>query len=656
MAKKKSAAFGSWPSAITAELMCSSSIGLSQASLFAGDVYWVESRPEEQGRSVIVKQSLALSGSGNEKVEVISENYNCRTQVHEYGGAAYLATDAGLFFVQQTDQQVYKAVNGQVTQVTSQPDMRFADFSYCAQRKMLVAVGEQHGKDESGRILKEPLNTLVSIDIISGEVHTLHSGCDFYASASFSPDGDQLCWITWMHPNMPWDGTSLWSATVKDNESLTDIEQIAGGDSEAVFQPEWSPAGELFYVSDISNWWNIYRVDRTDNGNNLRCVCAMDAEFGMPQWIFGMRRYGFIDKDTIISSYSRSGSEALAIIDIESGVLTDLPRQHSSYQSVQCSDGYVCYVGQSPTAFSCLYVSHSDKLDAETAIRKSSVIDIDAGNFSQGLSITYPSAGESQAHGFYYPPVSAQYEGLADELPPLIVMIHGGPTSSTQNDLSLKVQFWTNRGFAVFDVNYRGSTGFGRKYRDALKSQWGVVDVEDCDYGVRYLVQQNLADAKRVAIRGGSAGGFTTLAALAFTDTFKAGASLYGVTDLTALATDTHKFESRYLDSLIGAYPQEKELYESRSPVNNADSINCPVIFLQGLDDKVVPPSQAEMMIDVLLQKGLKVAYLPFEGEAHGFRQSQNIVKAFAAELWFYGEVFGFDTGDAEEFGFMQTA
>lgn len=656
MAKKTPAAFGSWPSAITAELMCSSSIGISQASLFAGDVYWVESRPEEQGRSVIVSQSLTTPGIGGKQTELIPENYNCRTQVHEYGGAAYIATDEGLFFVQQTDQQVYKAVDGQVTQITNQLDMRFADFSYCEQRKMLVSVAEQHGKDDSGRALQEPVNTLVSIDTSSGVVHTLHSGCDFYASASFSPDGGQLCWITWMHPNMPWDGTLLWSAEVINNESLTNVAQIAGGDTEAVFQPEWSPAGELFYVSDKSNWWNIYRVNRSDAGNSASCVCTMDAEFGMPQWVFGMRRYGFIDKDTILSSYSQSGSESLALINIESGVLTALPRQHSSYQSVQCSGGYVCYIGQSPTAFSCLYVSQAHKIEEETAIRTSSVIDIDADNFSQGLSITFPTAGDSQAHGFYYPPVSTEYAGLADELPPLIVMIHGGPTSSTQNDLSLKVQFWTNRGFAVFDVNYRGSTGFGRKYRDALKGQWGVVDVEDCDHGVRYLVQQKLADANRVAIRGGSAGGYTTLAALALTDTFRAGASLYGVTDLTALATDTHKFESRYLDSLIGAYPQQKKLYESRSPINHADSINCPVIFLQGLDDKVVPPSQAEMMIEVLLKKGLKVAYLPFEGEAHGFRQSQNIVKAFAAELWFYGEVFGFDTGGVEEFGFIQTA
>lgn len=651
---KKAAGFGSWPSAVTAELMCSASIGLSQARLFDGDVYWLESRPQEQGRNVIVRQSVASfidagkQPAGADRIEITLKDYNCRTRVHEYGGASFLPTTEGVFFVNQQDQQVYRELDGRVSQITDQQDTRFADFSYCHQRNMLVAIAERHGDD-----LTEPVNSLVSIDISNGRVHTLDSGQDFYASASFSPDGSKLCWISWMHPNMPWDGTSLWTATIDNNMGLSAVEHVAGGESESIFQPEWSPAGELFFVSDKSDWWNIYRL--SDDG--ATCVCALDAEFGMPQWVFGMRRYSFVDPDTIVTSYSQSGSERLATIDTASGQITNIARPHSSYQSVFSDGQFVCYIAQSPASFPCLYVSAVDKLaDDDVPVCKSSSIDIDPGHFSNGVPITYPTANDAVAHGFYYPPCHTEFEGLAGELPPLIVMIHGGPTSSTQNDLSLKIQFWTNRGFAVFDVNYRGSTGFGRGYRDALKGQWGVADVEDCDFGVRYLVQHKLADKDRVAIRGGSAGGFTTLAALALTDTFKAGASLYGVTDLTALATDTHKFESRYLDSLIGAFPEQKALYESRSPVNHADSINCPVIFLQGLDDKVVPPSQAQMMIDVLLKKGLKVAYLPFEGEAHGFRQSETIIKAFAAELWFYGEVLGFETAAVDGVGFIQTA
>lgn len=649
---KKAARFGTWPSSITAELMCSSSVGISHARLFDGDVYWLESRPEEQGRSVIVKQSLkgvingeVQSPGMGEPVDVIPANYNCRTQVHEYGGASFLPTAEGVFFVNLADQQVYKATDGGVVPVTGVANTRFADFAYNPQRRMLVAIAETHDKK-----LNEPRNSLVSINTENGHVSTLKEGQDFYASASFSPDGNQLCWLSWMHPNMPWDGTELYAASINGQTSLGSVTKVAGGSAESIFQPEWSPSSELFFVSDRSNWWNIYRW--SEQGDQP--VCSMAAEFGMPQWIFGMRRYSFIDEHTIITSYCQSGSDSLAIVDIGSGLLTDVPRSHSSYQSVHCDSGVVCYIAQSPTTFGCLFVSEIGKLKtSEFTVCQSSSVTVDPCNYSQGVAISYPSAGGVEAHGFFYPPLHADYHGLEGELPPLIVMIHGGPTAATQNDLSLKVQFWTNRGFAVFDSNYRGSTGFGKEYRDALKTQWGVADVEDCDYGVRYLVAEKLVDENRVAIRGGSAGGFTTLAALALTDTFKAGASLYGVTDLTALATDTHKFESRYLDSLIGPYPAEKALYESRSPITHAGSINCPVIFLQGLDDKVVPPSQAEMMIDVLLKNGLKVAYLPFEGEGHGFRQSDSIIEAFAAELWFYGEVFGFEVDKIDGVDFL---
>jgi len=506
---KTTAAFGTWPSEITAELMCSSSIGLSLATIFNNEIYWLENRPQEQGRSVIVKLPLPKDLSTIDhcqKTDVIPAQYNCRTQVHEYGGACYLPTDDGVFFVNHLDQQVYKVVGDSIEPLTLQDNTRFADFAYSGERRMLVAVAEVHGKGQA-----EPDNTLVSICIDSGKVTTLAEGHDFYASAAFSADGKSLSWLSWDHPNMPWDGTELW---------------LAG---------------------------------------------PMDAEFGLPQWVFGMRRYDFIDQNTIVTSYSRAGVDKLAVIDIQANALTTIPRDHSSFQSVFCAEGLVCYIAQSPTNFPSVYVASVENLaETEALVCQSSSSEIDPANFSQGTAITYPTAGGGNAHGFYYPPTHVDHRGRAGELPPLIVMIH-----------------------------------------------------------------------------------YTTLAALALTDTFKAGASLYGVTDLTALATDTHKFESRYLDSLIGPYPAEKALYESRSPINHADSINCPVIFLQGLDDKVVPPSQAEKMIEVLLRNEVKVAYLPFEGEGHGFRKSDSIIEAFAAELWFYGEVFGFGGEPVEGVEFL---
>lgn len=612
--------------------MTAGTIGLSEARLFDGQVYWVESRPQEQGRSVIVRMDQA-----GEKQALLSAEYSCRSRVHEYGGASYLPTPVGLFFVNHSDQQIY-CVNQalETSRITSSSTLRFADLAYNKKNSTLLAISEEHGDKGD-----EPVNRLVAVDTASGEVTTLHEGQDFYSSASFSPDGKQLCWLSWMHPDMPWDQTSLWHADFNNDNTLGGAEVVAGGNDESVFQPEWSPTGELYFVSDKSNWWNIYRLIR----GAAECVCSLDAEFGMPQWQFGMTRYGFLDADTILTSYSHSGAESLATIDLNSGRLNDLDRQHSHYHSIRTEGGKYCLIAQSSTEFPAVYTGD---LGSETLVCVSSTIPIDRAHFSIAEPISYKTGDDQIAHGFYYPPVHAEYQGMENELPPLLVMIHGGPTSATADSLSLKIQYWTNRGIAVFDVNYRGSTGFGRQYREGLKLQWGVADVEDCDFGVRYLIERGLVDKERVAIRGGSAGGFTVLAALAHTDSFKAGTSLYGVTDLTALATDTHKFESRYLDSLIGPYPQEKELYEQRSPLNHASAIQSPVLFLQGLDDKVVPPSQAEAMIEKLLANNVPVAYIPFEGEAHGFRKSETITRAFDAELLFYGSVFNFEAAQKE--------
>lgn len=640
---KQTAPYGTWDSRITPELMVASNVGLSQARLFNNTLYWVESRPQEQGRSVICKQSIVNDQKQALTTDILPADYNCRTRVHEYGGASYLPTNRGVFFVNFEDQQIYLIDDtGTVKKLTSAEDTRFADLTFSDTQGLLVAVAEVHRAD-----LSEPQNKLVAVDITSGEFTVMHNGHDFYASASLSPDGKRLCWLTWNHPNMPWDGTDLWAADVSENNTLESVEHMAGGDTESVFQPEWSPQGRLYFVSDRSNWWNIYTVGAEQS------ICPMEAEFGMPQWIFGMRRYAFLSEDTIVTSYTANSVEGLATIHTATGEFVELARTHSSYESVYADGSGFCYIAQSSVTFPSLYVAEASDVRAESMIVGSSTLTLSHEDISVGQPISYATADDAVAHGFFYPPRNSKCSPPNGELPPLIVMIHGGPTAATHDDLSLKIQFWTSRGFAVFDSNYRGSTGYGRAYRDALKGQWGVVDVEDCDHAVRYLSEQNLIDSGRVAIRGGSAGGYTTLAALAGTDSFKAGASLYGVSDLTALATDTHKFESRYLDSLIGPYPEQRSLYQERSPINHTDSINSPVIFLQGLDDKVVPPNQAEMMIEVLVKKGIKVAYVPFEGEGHGFRQSENIVKAFNAELWFYAQVFDFDVDDVDGVRFI---
>ena len=395
----------------------------------------------------------------------------------------------------------------------------------------------------------------------------------------------------------------------------------------------------LYFVSDKSNWWNIYRLI----DGIAEPLCPMDAEFGLPLWQFGMTRYGFIDAKTLLAVYSQSGIEKLATINLASGKLTNHESRASTFSSLRTEGSKVCYIAQSPVEFPAVFAGD---IGDEKLVCKSSTSIIEQSNYSVAGPVTFPTGDNQQAHGFFYSPTHADYQGPENELPPLLVMIHGGPTSATSDSLSFKIQYWTNRGFAVLDVNYRGSVGFGRKYRDALKTRWGIADVEDCDFGVRYLIERGLVDKNRVAIRGGSAGGFTVLAGLAHTDTFKAGTSLYGVSDLTALATDTHKFESRYLDSLIGPYPEANALYEERSPANHAGSITAPVLFLQGLDDKVVPPSQPELMIDKLKSNDVPVAYIAFEGEAHGFRKSETIIRAFEAELSFYGSVFGFDPAE----------
>ena len=435
---------------------------------------------------------------------------------------------------------------------------------------------------------------------------------------------------------MPWDSTQLCCADIQGN-SLSKKRLVAGADdNEAIFQPQWSPDNQLYYVSDRNNWWNIYSAD---SGIAL----DMPAEFATPLWQFGMSTYDFIDANTIACLWTQQGTWHCGFIDITNKTLNTINSAYKSMQAACCHNGKLHMVAGAPNiADEVVAVSQRDIIES---VYSPSSLDVESDNLAIPESICFPTANNERVQAFFYAPTHSQYAGMDKELPPVIAICHGGPTGATDCGLNLKIQYWTNRGFAVVDINYRGSTGFGRNYRHALTGAWGISDIEDTQYAINYLVAQQKVDPERCIIRGSSAGGYTVLSALTFTDTFKAGASLYGIGNLETLVSDTHKFESRYLDKLVGPYPAQKEIYQQRSPINHIDQLNCPVIFLQGLEDKVVPPNQAKIMVESLRNKGIDVEYVEFPDEGHGFRKSENIIRAMEAELAFYSDIFNLKQG-----------
>jgi dipeptidyl aminopeptidase/acylaminoacyl peptidase len=454
----------------------------------------------------------------------------------------------------------------------------------------------------------------------------------------------RLAWLTWNHPNMPWDGTELWFGDLGEDASLKNNRRVAGGASESIFQPEWSPDGTLYFVSDRSGWWNLYRWQ----GDKVEPVHPMEAEFGEPQWVFGGSLYAFESAERIICSYSKNGRCHLGRMDTAKGILEPVEIPYSAISRVQAADGRVVFIAASSTERTAIVAWDSETSGCQV-LRRSGESTVDFGYLAPPQSIEFPTTGGLVAHGIFYAPKNRDFAAPADEKPPLLIMSHGGPTSATSTSLRYAIQYWTSRGIAVLDVDYGGSSGYGREYRDRLKGRWGIVDVDDCVNGARFLVERGEVDDNRLAIRGGSAGGYTTLCALTFRDVFKAGASHYGISDLEALARDTHKFESRYLDSLIGPYPARRDLYVERSPIHFTERLACPMIIFQGLEDKVVPPNQAEKMVEAVRGKGLPVAYLTFAGEQHGFRKAENIKRVLEAELYFYAKVFGFELADPVE-------
>jgi dipeptidyl aminopeptidase/acylaminoacyl peptidase len=619
--------YGFWLSPITSELIVGESTSLSGVQLDGADIYWLEGRPREQGRNVLVQH-----GPAGAPLDVTPPEFNVRTRVHEYGGGAAVVCDGVSYFSHMADQRLYRHTPGAapVPLTPAGSGHRYADGVIDVPRARWIGVRESHAGDVVD-------NAIVDIDLATGGTgRVLASGNDFYSSPRLSPSGRQLAWLTWRHPNMPWVGTELWVGDIESDGTVGTAKMVAGGPAESVLQPEWSPGGALYFISDRSGWWNLYRLE----GDSVRALCPREADFAQAPWMFGMSSYAFAGPDRIICSYWEDGVGRLAQLDLASLQFVPIDLPYTDYGYVRARPGEAVFRAASPTEVASIVRLDLATGKAEILRRSASVQPELKPYFSIPEHISFPTEGGKTAHAFYYPPTNPDHAPPADTKPPLVVKCHGGPTSYSPGVLDLRVQYWTSRGIAVLDVNYGGSTGYGREYRDRLYGQWGVVDVDDCINGTRHVVRSDRADAERTVITGGSAGGYTTLVALT-RNAFAGGASHYGVSDVAALARDTHKFESRYLDWLIAPLAGNEQLYRERSPLYHAESLDRPVIFFQGDEDKVVPPSQTETMVEALRRKGVPVTYILFSGEQHGFRKGPNIMRALDAELYFYaGLVF----------------
>jgi dipeptidyl aminopeptidase/acylaminoacyl peptidase len=602
------------------------------------DIYWLEGRPTEGGRHALVRWR------DGQVREVTPEHANVRTRVHEYGGGAFAVSAGSICYSEFSDHRLYLlGPDREASPLTPPGERHYADAVFDVARRRLLCVRED--RTEEGR---EPVNTLVGLplDGSAGPGVTLASGYDFYSTPRLSPDGSKLCWLCWRHPRMPWDGTELWVADVRPGGHLEHARIVAGADDVSVYQPGWMGDGSLIFASDRSGWWALERW-RGDTIEPVLRAPVPRAEFGRPAWTFGTSTWAPAGGPRLLVSYTTAGRWRLAVVNVSAGSLEELAPGVEPSEWVAATKAHAVVVGGGPAAPDrVLRVSLAD--GSTELLRAASVAGTGGAGVSVAETVEFPTADGLTAHAFYYPPVGRGCVAPTDERPPLIVISHGGPTSAASATFSPRVQFWTSRGFAVADVNYGGSSGFGRAYRQRLDGAWGVVDVDDCVAAARWLAASGRADPGRLIIRGGSAGGFTTLAALAFRPgVFGAGTSYFGVSDIEALARDTHKFESRYMDGLVGPYPDARETYRARSPRYAADRISCPLILFQGLEDKVMPPNQSAVMADAVRAKGLPVAYLTFDGEGHGFRRAETIVRCLEAELYFYGMVFGFSPADA---------
>lgn len=627
--------YGSWPSPISAESIVQGSRFMHSLYHDEGYLYWVEGRPEEGGRSTIMRWR-----AGSDPEEILPAPWNARSRVQEYGGRSILVAGGTIWFSNFADQRLYRFSPGQApVAITPEAPLRFGACILDAQRERLICIREDH------RPVGEPENTLVALPLQGeSEGEVLFSGADFVSAAALSPDGEQIAFVHWDHPNMPWDNTSLVSARFAADGTLAGLVTHNPDGGESLFDPQWDRRGRLHVVSDRNNWWSLYRVVGT--AFELLDLPLVEAEVGGPQWSIGEHEYRFLPDGRIVAAVSQWGIRQLYILDPERGSAELLALDSASVTDFVAVDDLL-YVIHSPVDRPGELLATDAAGTRGLVIRRSRDDSPAPAWVPEYQPVNFPTGGGATAYGNYYPPTNPEVLAPAEGAPPLLVFVHGGPTASARPVMSLSTMYWTSRGFAVLDLNYRGSTGYGREYRRALYGQWGVADVEDAVAGARWLAGQGLADPDKLIISGGSAGGYTTLAAHAFHDTFSAGTSYFGISDIEALAHETHKFESRYADQMIGPYPERRDLYVERSPIHHLEGFNAPLLLLQGLDDKVVPPNQSEMIFEALKSRGVPTAYISFEGEGHGFRKSENQVRALEAEYYFYARVLGLEPAEA---------
>ena len=622
--------YGTWESLITSEMLVGGAVRLGEIVTDGDDVWWAESRPDEGGRTVIVR-------NGKDQTD---KKTNVRTLVHEYGGSAWWVRNGTLVYSQYLDQRLYRRdKSGDSIPLTpeseTQQSYRYADGRITNNEDWYVCVREIHTSSD-----EEPSNEIVAVPLDgSQQIRVLVSGPDFVSSPRVSKEGDQIAWVQWNHPNMPWDDTQLCIASLE--EMVLSNQKVTKSKAESFFQPEWDDQGNLHVVSDRNNWWNLFRVDQSTNEIDLTSLTNFEAEIGLPQWVFGQSRYAFVG-DEIWFVYREAGIDKLATLS-SNGQFEQIKIDATEIESVtNYQDGIVATVSSWKAESSVMFINSEEV----RPLSKTRDLDIGESWFPVPETFTYQTSDSEKAHALFYSPTNPEYEIHENENPPLIVLAHGGPTGSARRQLQLSIAYWTSRGFGVADVDYRGSTGYGRLYRNRLRNSWGLADVEDCVAVAKHLVAQKKVDKNRLAIKGGSAGGFTVLAALTFHDTFTAGASRYGIADLAILAKDTHKFESRYLDRLVGKWPEDEEIYKQRSPIHHIEQLSTPMVILQGSEDPIVPPNQAHLMTKKLKENDIPHALIEFSDEGHGFRKAPNITKAIESELAFFAQIFNFEPFD----------
>ncbi len=638
------APYGSWASPITLDLLVEDAVGLSFPLAGDDSLYWTEGRASEGGRQVVVRRR-----PGGRSEDVFGPEFNARSAVHEYGGRSYGVIGETVVFSNFADQRLYRVCPGAAPEpITPEPSspraLRFVAPLPTADGGHVIVVRERHGGDEATEHVR---NDIVGLRIdASAPERIIASGHDFYGRCSLSPDGRRLAYVTWDHPDMPWDHSELWEAGLDERLDVISLRRVAGAPGESIIQPAYSPAGVLHFISDRTGYWNLY----AERGGVPVALAPMASDLGQPDWVFGNSAYAFLADGTVIAGFGEAGRGCIGALDEVTRAFVaeiSLPGQFTNLEPLGDAGGVVALLAapDRPSAVVCMRPG-SGELEV---VRQSRTRVVESGYLSMPEPITFPTGGGLESHAWYYPPRNADFEAPPGERPPLLVRSHGGPTSAASRALNYAIQFWTSRGIGVVDVDYGGSTGYGRAYRERLKGNWGIVDVDDCVNAAVALVERGLADGARLLIHGGSAGGFTTLCALVFRDVFAAGASSYGIGDVAALARDTHKFEAHYVDSLIGPWPQAMARYEERSPVRHLDAMRTPTILFQGLEDKVVPPSQAETMVAALAQGHIPHAYVAFAGEQHGFRRAETIRRVAEAELYFYARVLGFRPADVLE-------